>query len=252
MQQCREGWHLDQEPERQAADGHREEPARGAGRCAGRCGGSGRPGAVRTSQTCPGSRSSSGRSGKAFTSPSGRDYRPSMFLTLTLDSYGPVTAGGDAADRALRLPPRRAGRDALPEARRPVLAEPATSRRLPGAVLRGGRGAAPAGATPARRDPRRDPAGDRAGGGGRDVPPGLVAAASTRSCTTRCSRSGRKASGYVDPTSREPLPTWDEALDALEADEDADAGARGAVRRARSTCRGSSPRRTTPIVGWPT
>jgi hypothetical protein len=31
--------------------------------------------------------------GKAFAAPGGREYRPSMFLTLTLPSYGKVCDG---------------------------------------------------------------------------------------------------------------------------------------------------------------
>ena len=31
--------------------------------------------------------------GRTFTTPDGKEYRPSMFLTLTLPSYGPVRHG---------------------------------------------------------------------------------------------------------------------------------------------------------------
>ena len=31
--------------------------------------------------------------GRVFTTPDGKEYRPSMFLTLTLPSYGPVRPG---------------------------------------------------------------------------------------------------------------------------------------------------------------
>ncbi len=36
--------------------------------------------------------------GKTFTTPSGVTYRPSMFLTMTLPSYGPVRPGGVPVD----------------------------------------------------------------------------------------------------------------------------------------------------------
>ncbi len=49
--------------------------------------------------------------GRVFTAPNGREYRPSMFLTLTLPSYGPVKAGApvDPANYGYR----RAALDAL-------------------------------------------------------------------------------------------------------------------------------------------
>jgi hypothetical protein len=37
--------------------------------------------------------------GRVFTTPDGRTYRPSMFLTLTLPSYGRVAAEGVPVDR---------------------------------------------------------------------------------------------------------------------------------------------------------
>ena len=36
--------------------------------------------------------------GRVFAAPDGREYRPSMFLTLTMPSYGPVTATGAPAE----------------------------------------------------------------------------------------------------------------------------------------------------------
>ncbi len=36
--------------------------------------------------------------GRTFTAPDGTVYRPSMFLTVTLPSYGPVTAAGVPRD----------------------------------------------------------------------------------------------------------------------------------------------------------
>ena len=50
--------------------------------------------------------------GKTYTAPDGTTYRPSMFLTLTCDSYGKVTADGTPADPAT-YDYQRAARDAL-------------------------------------------------------------------------------------------------------------------------------------------
>jgi hypothetical protein len=50
--------------------------------------------------------------GKVYTAPDGKTYRPSMFLTLTCDSYGKVTADGIPADPGA-YDYQRAARDAL-------------------------------------------------------------------------------------------------------------------------------------------
>jgi len=50
--------------------------------------------------------------GKTYTAPDGTTFRPSMFLTLTCDSYGKVTADGTPADPAA-YDYRRAARDPL-------------------------------------------------------------------------------------------------------------------------------------------
>jgi hypothetical protein len=50
--------------------------------------------------------------GKTYTAPDGKTFRPSMFLTLTCDSYGKVTADGTPADPAV-YDYQRAARDAL-------------------------------------------------------------------------------------------------------------------------------------------
>jgi hypothetical protein len=50
--------------------------------------------------------------GKTYTAPDGTAFRPSMFLTLTCDSYGKVTADGAPADPD-RYDYQRAARDAL-------------------------------------------------------------------------------------------------------------------------------------------
>ncbi len=156
--------------------------------------------------------------GRTYTAPDGTEHRPSMWLTLTLDSYGPVHAvrtskNGKAmpclcrriphrrrpAARhpgrpgRLRLPPRRVGRRALRPAARPVLAEPAPRRRLERPVRRLRRAAAPPGAARALRDPGHHPAGDAANGS--RPPP-----------TTRC--GGRRPTRRSTTPDRPPV--WDD------------------------------------------
>src|SRR5689334_21422292 len=94
MQQCREGWHLTEEPERQGppTDTHEEPDEESDEEVVSRRGRS-----TRRRQDVPDLPRlpvEQRTVGKAFTSPSGRTYRPSMFLTLTLPSYGPVRRDG--------------------------------------------------------------------------------------------------------------------------------------------------------------
>ena len=121
--------------------------------------GSGRPGGGRTCRTCRGCRWRTATVGRVFTAPDGTAYRPSMFLTLTLPLLRrrSLANGAPRQPGALRLPAGRAGCVALPEAGRPVLAEPAPLRRLQGAVLRRRRTPTPARPAPARRHPGRHP-----------------------------------------------------------------------------------------------
>ena len=117
MQQCREGWHLDAEPERQPAD---DDDLDGEDE------GDGQE-AVDDDETDRRVRSTRRRQdapelprvamedrtiGRVFTAPDGRTYRPSMFLTLTLPSYGRVTAEGVPVDPG-SYDYRRAALDAL-------------------------------------------------------------------------------------------------------------------------------------------
>jgi hypothetical protein len=111
MQQCREGWHRDDEPERDdqpddagdgepadsdnqlgdAEDQDDEQPDTPARRVR----------STRRRQDAPDLPRvpmEDRTIGKAFTAPNGRTYRPSMFLTCTLDSYGRVHADGTPAD----------------------------------------------------------------------------------------------------------------------------------------------------------
>lgn len=118
MQQCREGWHLTEDPPL---------PERGLGQESGGHEDGEDPGEVDSS---PERRVRSTRrrqdapdlprvpmedrtTGQAFTAPDGTCYRPSMFITRTLPSYGKVIPGtGIPADPA-RYDYRRAALDAL-------------------------------------------------------------------------------------------------------------------------------------------
>ena len=69
--------------------------------------------------------------GKTYTTPDGKTFRPSLFVTLTCPSYGRVGEDGapadpDTYDYTARCP----GRAALRRAVRPVHPEPAPVHRL--------------------------------------------------------------------------------------------------------------------------
>ena len=78
-----------------------------------RIGGCGRPGAGRTPRTCRGCRWRTARSGRSSPPPTARTYRPSMFLTLTLPSYGPIVPGTGTPAAPGSYDYRRAALDAL-------------------------------------------------------------------------------------------------------------------------------------------
>ncbi len=162
--------------------------------------------------------------GRVYTAPNGKTYRPSLFLTLTLPSYGRVHTDGTPVDPAT-YDYRRAAWDAVhfprlldrfwqnlrrvvgwnvqyagsvePQRRLAPHAHFAVRGTIPRAVLR-----QVAAATyhqvwwPSvdvrRYTPDRPPVWDEERG------------------------------GYVDPDTGVPLPTWDEALDAIDADPDAE------------------------------
>jgi hypothetical protein len=113
MQQCREGWHLDTEPEWQAADDEdqaaEDEAADEDGEGLRRVRSTRRRQDVADLPRMPVEDRTIGR---VFTAPDGKTYRPSMFVTLTLGSYGRVTAEGVPIDPG-RYDYRRAALDAL-------------------------------------------------------------------------------------------------------------------------------------------
>jgi hypothetical protein len=100
MQQCAEGWHRTDEPEHTdtrtpTADSLDDRAAEDDDQSAGR---------VRSTRRrsdavdLPKMPIEDRTVGRVFTAPDGREYRPSMFLTLTLPSYGPVLRSGAPRD----------------------------------------------------------------------------------------------------------------------------------------------------------
>jgi replication initiator protein RepSA len=224
MQQCREGWHLELEPiseepvpnppaeDDQAGD--EPEPARRRGRSTRR-----RPDVPDLPRMPVDKRTV----GMAFTTASGKVYRPSMFVTFTLPSYGRVHADGTPVDPST-YDYRRAALDALhfpklidrvwQNLRRATgyqvqyFSAVEAQRRLAPHLHAAIRGAIPravlrtvAGAT---YHQVWWPAHDEA----RYVWPRLPAWVD--------------GVGYVDPMTRRVLPTWVEALAALDDDADAE------------------------------
>jgi Replication initiator protein, pSAM2 len=120
IQQCREGWHLDTEPEYEAVlpapvgedgdEGDEDDEDQGDENEA--------PRRVRSTRRrrdvpdLPRLPMEDRTVGRVFTAPDGKTYRPSMFLTLTLPSYGRVTAEGVPVDPD-SYDYRRAALDAL-------------------------------------------------------------------------------------------------------------------------------------------
>jgi Replication initiator protein, pSAM2 len=117
MQQCREGWHLDTEPEwtitdewdenpTEVEDQADDEPEEEGGR---------RVRSTRRRQGVPDLPKLPMHDytlGRVYEAPDGKTYRPSMFLTLTLGSYGRVRADGNPVDPD-SYDYRRAALDAL-------------------------------------------------------------------------------------------------------------------------------------------
>lgn len=116
MQQCTEGWHRTDEPEHRPAqrldDDQPDEEDQAANEDR-------RVRSTRRRQDAPDLPrvpQEDRTVGRVFTTPDGREYRPSMFLTLTMPSYGAVTSAGIPADLA-HYNYRRQALDALHFAR---------------------------------------------------------------------------------------------------------------------------------------
>lgn len=110
MAQCREGWHLTEEPEAPApapAPEDDSEDAPDAGR---------RVRSTRRRQDAPDLprlHMDPATVGKTFTAPDGATYRPSMFVTLTLPGYGRIIRGAGIPADPAGYDYRRAALDAL-------------------------------------------------------------------------------------------------------------------------------------------
>jgi len=217
MQQCREGWHLDDEPpdddEHADPDSNSEDEGPKAAR---------RVRSTRRRQDVPDLPRlpvDKRTVGSAFTSPAGKTYRPSMFVTLTLPSYGPVQPDGTPLHPAT-YDYRRAALDALhfPKAidrvwqnlRRAAgyqvqyFASVEAQKRLAPHLHAAIRGAIP-----------------------REVLRAVARATYhqvwwpahvTPVYTGANTPAWEDESGYADPGTGQPLPTWDQALDALDDD----------------------------------
>jgi hypothetical protein len=232
MHQCREGWHLEDEPPEPppSDDGDDQgDPADdavddGAG------GAVGDEGSRRVRSTrrrddvadLPRLPVENRTVGRVFEAPDGKRWRPSTFITLTLDSYGKVTSHGVPVDPD-SYDYRRAALDAIHFAklvdrfwqnlRRAVgwkvqyFATIEGQRRLAPHLHAAARGALP------RKIVRQ------------------VAAATyeqvwwppheTPVYVDQQPEWDPDHGGYVDPDTREPLPTWAQALDARDSDPDA-------------------------------
>jgi hypothetical protein len=216
MQQCREGWHLDVEPPRPEPAATTDQPDRLVGERRVRS-----TRRRRDAPDLPRPAHDPRTVGATFTSPSGKSYRPSMFVTFTLPSYGPVRSDGTPIDSST-YNYRRAALDALhfsklvdrvwQNVRRAAgfqvqyFACVESQRRLAPHLHAAIRGAIP-------RDVLRQ-----------------VAKASYHQVwwpqhgePTYVDRVPvwSDSTGYVDPDTGDVLPTWSQALDAMELDEDA-------------------------------
>jgi Replication initiator protein, pSAM2 len=223
MQQCREGWHLDTEPEFGPPDGGDKDEGQGD-----ELDGDEGPRRVRSTRRrqdvpdLPRVPVEDRTVGRVFTAPDGKTYRPSMFVTLTLGSYGRVTAEGVPVNPAT-YDYRRAALDALhfpklvdrfwQNLRRcagykvQYFATVEAQRRLAPHLHAAIRGTIPRQVLRQVRAATYHqlwwPAHDTPVYEGRRLPRWTDA-------------------GYTDPDTGALLPTWEEALDALAADPDAE------------------------------
>jgi hypothetical protein len=110
MQQCAEGWHLEDDPleERDHEDAPEKDDAHE--------GTSRRVRSTRRRQDVaelPKVPAEDRSIGKAFIAPNGTTYRPSMFITLTLGSYGRIVPGTGTPAKPTRYDYRRAAIEAM-------------------------------------------------------------------------------------------------------------------------------------------
>ena len=223
MHQCREGWHLDTEPDRPPAADTTPDVGGPAER-EGEDPGERRVRSTRRRQDAPELPRvpmTDRTVAAAFEAPDGRTYRPSMFLTLTLPSYGRVTTDGVPVNPGT-YDYRRAALDTL---HFPKLVDRfwQNLRRCAGyrvqyfAAIEAQRRLAPHLHAAARGVvPRRVFHEARAA-----TYHQLWWPAHDTPVYVDRPPVWTEATGYVDPDTRQPLPTWDEAMGALDADPDA-------------------------------
>jgi hypothetical protein len=223
IQQCREGWHLDTEPEHHLPDepaendGEEDQAEDDADR---------RVRSTRRRQDVPDLPRvpmEDRTIGRVFAAPDGKTYRPSMFITLTLGSYGRVTSEGVPVDPET-YDYRRAALDALhfPKLvdrfwqnlrrcagyRVQYFASIEAQRRLAPHLHAAVRGAIP----------RRVVREVRAGTYHQVWWPAHDEAV----YVDQLPRWAGPIGGYVDPATGAVLPSWDEGIDALDDDPDAE------------------------------
>jgi hypothetical protein len=226
MQQCAEGWHLtDEIPDPATGNGNEDTDEQDDGDQAEGEDGERRVRSTRRRQDAPDLPRlpvSDRTTGATFTSPDGKTYRPSMFITLTLPSYGKVIAGEGVPVNPRTYDYRRAALDALlfpklidrwvrnlrraagysvqyfgaVEAQKRLAPHLHTAIRgaIPRALIKQVTAASyhqvwwPAIDQPVYDDPDHPPVWDRDTG------------------------------SYLDPHNSRPLPTWGQALDRLDTD----------------------------------
>ena len=238
MQQCREGWHLTQDPlppepgdtegdmEGDIA-GHTEPKEDDGGR---RVRSTRRRDEMPDLPTLPVEHRSVGRT---FTDPkTGRTFRPSMFITGTLPSYGLVIKGEGVPRHPGRYDYRRAALDALLF---PKLVERTIQnlrrcagyqvqyfgavepqRRLAPHLHLAARGAIP------RRIVQGVWASTYVSIWWPPIDRVVYSETTPEHWPTWTGAPEDGGAGYVDPTTGEPLPTWEQALDRLDSDEEAE------------------------------
>ncbi|NDL60991.1 replication initiator [Phytoactinopolyspora mesophila] len=230
MQQCREGWHLTQEPptnpdESQDNGDTDEVQDDGDGDGAGE-GGVRRVRSTRRrddADDLPRPPRQHTTLGRVFDTPDGKQYRPSMFLTMTMPSYGRVTRDGVPVDPAT-YDYRRAALDAL---HFPKLIDRfwQNLRRATGVPVQYF-----ATVEPQKRLAPHLHAAVR-GTFPRALIRQVVAATYHQlwwpsfdepAYVDRLPVWDEHTGGYCDSDTGELLPTWDEALDQLDADPDAE------------------------------
>ncbi|NDL58878.1 replication initiator [Phytoactinopolyspora mesophila] len=230
MQQCREGWHLSEEPttdndESQDDDDTDEDQGEGDGDGAGE-GGVRRVRSTRRrddADDLPRPPKQHTTLGRSFDTPDGKTYRPSMFLTLTMPSYGRVTREGVPVDPG-SYDYRQAALDAL---------------HFPKLIDRFWQNLRRATGVPvqyfATVEPQRRLAPHLHAAVRGTFPRALIRQVVTATYhqlwwpsfdepayVDRLPVWDEHACGYVDPDTGASLPTWDEALDQLDAHPDAE------------------------------